>query len=52
MLLINIQPGMNVCVVDLGGGTIDTMSSEIIQLYPLRMKEASVATGKAEDSRS
>jgi len=44
-LLIVTQPGMNVCVCDIGGGTIDTQSLTILNLSPLKTKEPCVGTG-------
>jgi molecular chaperone DnaK (HSP70) len=36
---------MNVCVCDIGGGTIDTQSLELLALSPLKAKESCVGTG-------
>ena len=36
---------MNVCVCDIGGGTIDTQTLELLALNPLKAKESCVGTG-------
>lgn len=51
IVLIVAQPGMNVCVVDIGGGTVDTQTLTLLELNPLKTKETCVGTGNRRPPR-
>lgn len=50
-LLMVAQPGICVSVIDIGGGTIDAQTTTLVNLNPLRTKDAYVGTGNPSTSR-